>query len=85
MYNASEEDVSSMVLKLNKMIEDLMKSPPSEIISGNFPQISGINPGAFGSLFYSYALICIISLYFYLVLVGHANREQIDALGSTYF
>lgn len=74
-----------MVQKLNKMIEDLMKNPPSEIRSGNFPQISRINSGAFDSLFYSYASNCIISLYYYLVLVGHSNLEKINAEGSTYF
>jgi len=82
MYNASEEDVSGMVLKLNKMIEDLMKTPPSEISSGNFPQISEIILGAYDSLFYSYASICKISLYFFLVPVGRANVEHIHAKDS---
>ncbi|KAG0563583.1 hypothetical protein KC19_8G043100 [Ceratodon purpureus] len=43
LYNAAEEDVSCMVLKLNEMLEDLMKSPPSKISADNMPQISGIN------------------------------------------
>lgn len=75
LYNASEEDVSSMVLKLNKMIEDLLKSPPSEISSRNIPQISGINSGAFDFFLYRHASNCIITLYLYLVLVGHAKRS----------
>lgn len=50
-----------MVLKLNEMMGELMKSPPSKISSDNMPQISGINPGAFDSVFCSYALNLFIS------------------------
>ena len=69
LYNASEDDVSSMVLKLNKMIEDLTKTPPSKIISDNVPQISGIDPGAFDSILYSHTSSCNVYLYFYLMSV----------------
>ena len=68
-----------MILKLNELMEELMKSPPSKISSDDMSQISGTNPGAHASVFYSYALNCIIYLNFYRVLVGHAYLEQIDA------
>lgn len=52
LYNASEEDVSCMVTKLNKMMEDLLKLPLSDVNSGDSPQLSGINSGVYRSFFY---------------------------------
>lgn len=66
LYNASEEDVSCMVSKLNKMMEDLLKLPLSDASPGDSPQLSGINSGVYRSF------LCFKLLVPCLVQVGYA-------------